>query len=174
MKEKQLLILAIFVLLTTSCSSDDESENNSNDSRIDVTINGTDYTFNTFVIEKHFQDPNGEFPNESYYYVNARIDNELDLVLDFGVELGRTGYWEEGEIIDEFNLYINYNENPVSYECAYYGVDIPYPLIDVTVNNENELVATFEFTNNYDGGCESDSPFGNEVNYTNGSINIKL
>ncbi|MBK5214608.1 MAG: hypothetical protein JJE55_13215 [Flavobacteriaceae bacterium] len=167
MKKTRLLFFAILGLIATSCTNDNDDGTDSNDSRIDVVINGTEYTFNTFVIEKHFEDPDG-----SYYYVNARIDNKLDFVLDFGVELGLTGYWEEGEIVDEFNLLINYNDNPVSYSCAYYGVDIPYPLIDVTVNNEEELVATFAFTNNYGGGCGP--PFGDEVKYTNGSIYIKL
>ncbi len=169
MKKSALLFLTILGLIATACSSDDKKEdNNSKHSKIDVTINGTDYTFNTFAIEKHFQDP-----NDSYYYVKARINNEPDLVLDFGVELGLTGYWEEGEIIDEFNLFIDYNENPLSYSCVYFGVDIPYPQINVTVNNEEELIATFGFTSNYGGTC-TNSPFGDEVTYTNGTIYIKL
>jgi len=170
MKNTKFLFLTIISLIILSCSSD-ENNDNSNESRIDVTINGTDYTFNSFTIEKHFEDP-----NDSYYYVTARINNEPDLVLDFGVELGYTGNWENGEIIDEFNLYSDFIESG-NYDCAYFGVDIPYPQINVTVNNEQELIATFAFTNNFEVTCNSgneNAPFGNEVTYTNGSIYIRL
>ncbi len=170
MKKTNLLLITLLGLIITSCSSD-ENESNFNESRIDVTINGTDYTFNTFTFEKHFEDP-----NDSYYYVTAKINNEPDLVLDFGVELGFTGDWENGEIIDEFNLYTDFEESG-SYDCAYYGVDIPYPQINVTVNNDQELLATFAFTNNFEVTCNSgneNAPFGNEVIYTNGSIYLRL
>ncbi|WP_298239504.1 hypothetical protein [uncultured Algibacter sp.] len=171
MKKTKGLLILLLGLIIISCSSEDNNENNSNESRIDVTINGTEYTFNTFTFEKHFEDP-----NDSYYYVTARIDNESDLVFDFGVELGYTGDWENGEIVDEFNLYTNFIESG-NYDCAYFGVDIPYPQINVSVNNEQEFKATFSFENNFDVSCNSgneNAPFGNRVTYTNGTINLKL
>ncbi len=180
MKKTILLVTTIFSFIITSCSSEDKNnENNSNESRIDVTINGIDYKFNTFTIEKHFEDP-----NDKYYNVTAKIDNEDDLFIEIDVTLGLTGN-QEYDIIGEFNLFTIDNNN----ECAYYAPDTPYPKMNVTVNNEEELIATFAFSNSYGVYCNGrlnydendpgsgdapDAPFGNEVTYTNGSIYLNL
>lgn len=169
MKKTTTFLLSLLVFVFASCSSNDD-ENNSNQSRIDVTINETNYTFNTITVEKHFQgtENDDEFPD--WFEVQAKINNELDLIIDFDVELGYTGYWEEGTIIGEFNLLTNYDGN----SCVYNGVNIQHPQINVTVNNEEEFIASFSFTNNYGGNCGTNSTFGDEVTYTNGSIYIKL
>jgi len=168
-KTKKLLILLIGLIII-SCSSDDNNEDNSNESRIDVTINGTDYTFNNITVIKHFEgtENDDEFPD--WFEVQAKINNESDIIIDFDVELGHTGDWDAGTIIGEFNLRTNDGGNV----CDYYGVNIEHPLINVTVNNENEFIATFSFTNNYGGNCGNNSIFGDEVTYTNGSIYIDL
>jgi len=168
-KTKRLLILLIGLIIL-SCSSDDNDENNSNESRIDVTINGTDYTFNNISVIKHFEgtENDDEFPD--WFEVEARINNESDIIIEFDVELGHTGDWESGTIIGELNLTTNNDGNI----CNYYGVNIEYPSINVSVNNEEEFIATFSFTNNSEGDCGNDSIFGDEVTYTNGSIYINL
>lgn len=169
MKTINALLLYLLVFIFASCSSNDD-EDNSDQSRIDVTINGADYTFNTITVEKHFQgtENDDEFPD--WFEVHAKIDNELDLIINFDVEVGYTGYWDEGTIIGEFNLLSNNNEN----SCVYNGVNIQHPQIDVTVNNKEEFIASFSFTNNYGGNCGTNSTFGDEVTYTNGLIYIKL
>ena len=163
------LFVLLLSLLMISCSSDDD-DNNFNGSIIDVFINGTPYVFDTFTVIKHFEGtPNDdEFPD--WFEVEARINNESDIIMEFDVELGHTGNWESGTIIGELNLTTNNNGNI----CNYYGVNIEYPSINVSVNNEEEFIATFSFTNNYGGDCGNNSIFGDEVIYTNGSIYINL
>ncbi|SHF77275.1 hypothetical protein SAMN05444483_102332 [Salegentibacter echinorum] len=172
-KKTILLVIAIFSFIITSCSSEDaNNEKNSNESKINVTINGTEYRFNTFTFEKHFEDP-----NDKYYYVTAKIDNKDDLVIEFDVTLGLTA--DQGDnIIGEFNLHTRENNN----DCSYYAPDTPYPDINVTANNEEEFIATLAFSNGYGVYCNGlyysedapDAPFGNEVTYTNGSIYLDL
>ncbi|WP_396596444.1 hypothetical protein [Dokdonia sp. R86516] len=171
MKKLNLIYLVLIgLLIFTSCSSDDSDLENTNESTIEVTINGTDYSFNTFTVVKHFEGTanDDEFPD--YFTVEARINNQSDIIVDFDVELGYTGDSFDGTIIGEFNLRTNSNSNT----CDYFGVNIDHPMINVTVNNEDEFIATFSFTNNYGGGCGNDSIFGDEVSYTNGSIYIDL
>jgi hypothetical protein len=168
-KTKKLLIL-IIGLIIISCSTDNNNDHNSNESRIDVTINGTDYTFNNIAVIKHFEGTvnDDEFPD--WFEVQAKINNESDIIIDFDVELGHTGDWEAGTIIGEFNLRTDNGGNV----CNYYGVNIEHPSINVTVNNEDKFIATFSFTNNYGGNCGNNSVFGDEVTYTNGKIYINL
>lgn len=169
MKKANTILLSLLVFLFTSCSNNDDDVN-SNENKIDVTINGTNYTFNIITVEKHFQgtENDDEFPD--WFEVQAKTNNDLDLIIDFDVESGYTGYWDAGTIIGEFNLRTNNNGN----SCVYNGANIPHPQIDVTVNNEEEFIASFSFTNNYGGNCGINSTFGDEITYTNGSIYIKL
>ncbi len=166
MKKTLPLIITVFSLLNLSCSNQtDDNGINKDESRIDVTINGMDYTFNTFIIDKHFEDP-----NDKYYEVIAKINNQDNLVIEFDVDLGLTGDQENSDIIGEFNLYkIQNNE-----ECAYYAPDTPYPSLNVTVNNEDKFVATFAFSNGYGVYCDGIYNSEDEVEYTNGSINLNL
>lgn len=174
MKKAVFLVITLICFVISSCSSEDDN-NIDNKSKIDVNINGVNYKFNTFTIEKHFEDP-----NDKYYYVTAMTDNKNDLVIEFDVTLGLTGN-QGDDIIGEFNLKTLKNNN----ECAYYAPDTPHPQINVTINNAQEFKATFAFSNGYgvycngmyyskDGPIAADAPFGNEVTYTNGSIYLKL
>ena len=174
MKKRILFIITVFCFFITSCSGEDENtkkEKESMESKIEVTINGIEYNFDTFTIEKHFEDP-----NDKYYIVTAKTDNDENLEIEFDVTLGLTGDYEY-DIIGEFNLYTQ--------DCAYYAPDTPYPDMNITVNNEEEFVATFEFSNGYGVYCDGlhynedspdtpDAPFGNEVTYSNGSIYLNL
>lgn len=166
MKKTIIIVITILSFINLSCSKEDEKNLNSNESRLDVTINGIDYNFNTFTIEKHFEDP-----NDKWYEVIAKINNEDNLVIEFDVDLGLTGNQENSDIIGEFNLYTLEN----NIECAYYAPDTPYPSLNVTINNEEEFIATFAFSNGYGVYCD-DAPYNDdkEVTYTNGSIYINL
>ena len=174
MKKNILLIITVFCLFITSCSGEDKTiinEKESIGSKIEVTINGAEYNFDTFTIEKHFEDS-----NDKYYFVTAKTDNDENLEIEFDVTLGLTGN-NEDNIVGEFNLY--------TLECAYYAPDIQYPNMNVTINNEEEFIATFEFSNGYGVYCDGlhynedspdtpGAPFGNEVSYTKGSIYLNL
>ncbi len=165
MKKTLLLIVVVFSLINLSCSNEESEENISTESKIDVTINGVDYTFNTFTIEKHFEDP-----DDKWYEVIAKINNQDDLVIEFDVDIGFTGEQEGTDIIGEFNLYRTENNE----ECAYYAPDTPYPDLNVTVNTEEEFVATFAFSNGYGVYCDGAYNSEDEVTYTDGSIYLNL
>ena len=165
MKKTVLLFMTVFSLINLSCSSEENDDNNSTESKIDVTINGVDYTFNTFTIEKHFEDP-----DDKWYEVIAKINDQNSLVIEFDVTVGQTGDYEGSDIIGEFNLYKTENNE----ECAYYAPDTPYPDLNVTINNEEEFVATFAFSNGYGVYCDGLYNSEDEVTYTDGSIYLSL
>jgi len=166
MKKILVLVITVFSFINISCSKEDENnENKIKERRMDVTINGIDYHFNTFAIFNQFDDPNNK-----YYEITAKIDHEDYIVIDFEVMFGLTGNQVGDEIISKFEFFI-LDDNEL---CEYYALDTPFPNLNVTVNNEDKFDATFAFSKFYNVRCSNMDIGEEEFIFTNGSIYLEF
>ncbi|HLA57099.1 MAG TPA: hypothetical protein VK623_13420 [Flavobacterium sp.] len=145
---KKIFLLMLFASgLMVSCSSDDNSPKIST---AKATIDGVEYTFNTFSVTQE------QFTDETHTYtdvtITASIDSNPDKIFTIIVEKGMTG-------------------PSASYYFAYFLDGTAFPktpsfATDVTTSKNNRVAGSFF------GDVMADDGSGDVVTFSNGTFDI--